>query len=86
MFVTNHRRVLNRVTSARIGFLKTRCLELGLPVLQAKEKAVLAYSAYRGLLQLAHYAPAVLPDDWPSYSEGVLRALCPAPKMKRKLR
>ncbi|MGF7183611.1 TetR/AcrR family transcriptional regulator [Tunturiibacter psychrotolerans] len=80
------RRVLNRVASARIGFLETCYRELGLSVSQAKAKAVLAYSAYRGLLQLAHEAPAVLPDDWPSYSEGVLQALCPAPKMKRKLR
>jgi AcrR family transcriptional regulator len=80
------RRVLNRVASARIGFLETSYRELGLPVSQAKAKAVLAYSAYRGLLQLAHEAPAVLPDDWPSYSEGVLQALCPAPKTKRKVR
>jgi AcrR family transcriptional regulator len=78
------RRVLNRVASARIGFLETSYLELGLPVSQAKAKAVLAYAAYRGLLQLAHEAPAVLPDDWPSYVEAVLQALGPAPRVKRR--
>ena len=80
------RRVLNRVASARIGFLETCYRELGLPVSQAKAKAVLAYAAYRGLLQLAHEAPAVLPDDWPSYAEAVLRALGPALRGKRRPR
>jgi AcrR family transcriptional regulator len=80
------RRVLNHVASARIGFLETCYRELGLPVSQAKAKAVLAYAAYRGLLQLAHEAPAVLPEDWSSYVEAVLQALGPAPPVKRRLR
>jgi AcrR family transcriptional regulator len=80
------RRVLNRVASARIGFLESCYRELGLPASQAKVKAVLAYAAYRGLLQLAHEAPAVLPDDWPAYTEAVLRAVGPAPGSKRKTR
>ena len=77
------RRVLKRVASARIDFLDACYRELGLSVSQAKAKAVLAYAAYRGLLQLAHEAPAVLPDDWSSYAEAVLQALGPAPRMKR---
>lgn len=76
-------RVLNRVASARIGFLETCYRELGLPVSQAKAKAVLAYASYRGLLQLAHEAPAVLPDDWSSYAEAVLQTLSPVPSVKR---
>jgi AcrR family transcriptional regulator len=80
------RRVLNRVALSRIGFLETCYRELGLPASQAKAKAVLAYAAYRGLLQLAHEAPAVLPDDWPSYAEEVFRALNPAPRVKRRPR
>ncbi len=80
------RRVLNRVASARIGFLETCYRELGLPASQAKAKAVLVYAAYRGLLQLAHEAPAVLPDDWPAYSETVLNALGPPPRVKRSPR
>jgi AcrR family transcriptional regulator len=80
------RRVLNRVAAARIGFLETCYRELGLPVTQAKAKAVLTYAAYRGLLQLAHEAPAVLPDDWSSYSDAVLQALGPASRVKRRPR
>ena len=78
------RRVLNHVASARIRFLETCYREIGLPVSQSKAKAVLAYAAYRGLLQLAHEAPAVLPDDWSSYAEAVLQALGPAPRRKRR--
>lgn len=77
------RRVLSRVASARIEFLEICYRELGLPVSHAKAKAVLAYAAYRGLLQLAHEAPAVLPDDWRSYADVVLEALESAPRVKR---
>jgi hypothetical protein len=80
------RRVLNRVASARIGFLGSCYRELGLPVSQAKIKAVLAYAAYRGLLQLAHEAPAVLPDDWAAYAEAVIQAVGPEQGMKRRTR
>ena len=80
------RRVLSRVASARIGFLERCYSELGLPVSQARVKAVLAYAAYRGLLQLAREAPAVLPDDWPAYAEAVVQAVGPAPGVKRRPR
>jgi AcrR family transcriptional regulator len=78
------RRVLNRVASARIKYLETSYRELGFAQPQAKAKAVFAYAAYRGLLQLAHEAPAVLPTDWPSYSGVVLEALGPVPRAKRR--
>jgi AcrR family transcriptional regulator len=80
------RRVLNRVALVRIDFLESCYRELGLSASQAKAKAVLAYAAYRGLLQLAHEAPAVLPDDWPSYAETVLQTLGHAPAGKRSPR
>ena len=80
------RRVLNRVAAARIKFLENCYRELGLRSSEAKAKAVLAYAAYRGLLQLAHEAPTVLPDDWPSYAEAVLQALGPAPSGKHRSR
>ena len=80
------RRVLNRVASARIEFLETCYRELGLPGQQAKARAMLAYSAYRGLLQLAHEAPSLLPDDWSSYSEAVLEALGPPARARRATR
>jgi AcrR family transcriptional regulator len=80
------RRVLNRVASARIQFLETCYRELGFALPQAKAKAVFAYAAYRGLLQLAHEAPPVLPDDWSSYAAVVLEALGPPPRVKRSPR
>jgi AcrR family transcriptional regulator len=78
------KRALNRVASARIGYLEACYLELGLPQPQAKAKAVFAYAAYRGLLQVAHEAPAVLPTDWCSYEALVLEALGPVPHVKRR--
>jgi AcrR family transcriptional regulator len=71
------RRVLNRVASARIAYLETCYSELGLPPALAKSQSVLAYAAYRGLLQLAHEAPASLPTDWSIYPEVVRSALLP---------
>jgi AcrR family transcriptional regulator len=78
------RRVLNRVASARIEYMEACYRELGFALSQAKAKAVFAYAAYRGLVQLAHEAPAVLPVDWSSYAAVVLDALIPVPRAKRK--
>ena len=71
------RSVLNRVASARIAYLDSCYTKLGLPPQLAKTYAVLAYAAYRGLLQLAHEAPEALPADWSSYAEVVRLALIP---------
>lgn len=78
------RRVLNRVASTRIEYLEACYRQVGLAQPRAKAKAVLAYAAYRGLLQLAHEAPAVLPADWSSYAAVVREALGPVPRAKRK--
>jgi len=77
------KRVLNRVASARIEYLETCYRELGFTPAQAKAKALFAYAAYRGLLQLAHEASAALPGDWPAYAELVREALVPAVLSKR---
>jgi AcrR family transcriptional regulator len=79
------RSVLNRVASARIEYLEACYRELGLAPSRAKAKAVFVYAAYRGLLQVAHEAPAVLPTDWSSYATVVLEALGPVPRAKRRL-
>ena len=71
------RRVLNRVASARIGYLEVCYRHLGFAPGGAKSHAVFAYAAYRGLLQLAHEAPAALPADWSSYAQIIRRALVP---------
>ena len=70
-------RVLDRVASARIGYLEVCYRDLGLPPARARAQAVFAYAAYRGLLQLAHEAPAALPTDWSQYPELVRAALVP---------
>lgn len=72
------RRVLNRVASARIFYLERCYGSLGLPPVQAKSRAVFAYAAYRGLLQLAHEAPAALPTEWADYQHLMREALLPA--------
>jgi AcrR family transcriptional regulator len=71
------RRVLNRVASTRIAYLETCYRDLNLSPTRAKSLAVFAYAAYRGLLQLAHEAPAALPTDWSLYPEVVRKALIP---------
>ena len=72
------RRVLNRVASARIAYLESCYREIGLSPALAKSRAVFAYAAYRGLVQLAHEAAASLPTDWPSYLDVVRSALLPS--------
>src|SRR6266567_6116796 len=78
------RRALNRVASARIEYLEACYRQLGLAQPLAEAKAVFAYAAYRGLLQLAHEAPAVLPTNWFHYPTVVREALVPPPRAKRK--
>jgi AcrR family transcriptional regulator len=78
------RAVLNRVASARIAYLELCYRNLGLSAALAKSRAVFAYASYRGLLQLAHEAPAVLPTDWPMYSTIARQALVPAVKSQRR--
>jgi AcrR family transcriptional regulator len=78
------RQVLNRVASARIAYLEASYRELGLAQPLARAKAVFAYASYRGLLQLAHEAPAALPSDWSAYPEVVREALVPLPGAKRR--
>ena len=70
-------RALNRVASARIEYLERCYAALGFTAAQARGQAVLAYAAYRGLLQLAHEAPATLPTDWPAYASLVRRTFVP---------
>jgi len=77
-------RVLSRVASARIGYLEVCYCELGFAQPLAKAKAVFAYASYRGLLQLAHEAPAVLLADWSDYPTVVREALGPQQRAKRR--
>jgi AcrR family transcriptional regulator len=76
------RQSLNRVAIARIGYLESCYRALGLAPALAKARALLAYAAYRGLLQLAHEAPAALPKDWSNYPALVREALLPRPRTR----
>jgi len=78
------KRVLSRVASTRIKYLEACYRALGFTQPRAEAKAVLAYAAYRGLLQLAHEAPVVLPTDWSSYPAVVREALGPVRHAKRR--
>jgi AcrR family transcriptional regulator len=78
------RRVLNRVASARITYLETCYSNLGFSSTLAKSHAVFAYSAYRGLLQLAHEAPAALPTDWSLYADVIRKTLVPKARSRRR--
>jgi AcrR family transcriptional regulator len=69
--------ILNRVATTRVQYLEHTYRELGIAPAAAKSLAVLAYAAYRGLLQLAHEAPGALPNDWPLYSDITRSALIP---------
>jgi AcrR family transcriptional regulator len=71
------RRVLERIASMRIAYLERCYRNLGLSPARGKSYAVLAYAAYRGLLQLAHEAPAALPTDWSCYADVVQHAVIP---------
>ena len=68
---------LKRVAAERIKYLESCYRELGAPQQEAESKALFAYAAYRGLLQLAREAPSVLPKDWSSYPATVRDALLP---------
>ena len=74
--------VLNRVATMRIAYLEQCYRELQIAPAAAKSLAVLAYAAYRGLLQLAHEAPAALPNDWELYAQISRDALLPDPEPK----
>jgi AcrR family transcriptional regulator len=80
------RRVLDRVASARIAYLERCYSTLGFSPALGKSYAVLTYAAYRGLLQLAHEAPAALPTDWSFYADVVRNALIPHPIPKQAAR
>lgn len=80
------RRVLNRVASARIAYLEICYRNLGFSPTLARSHAVFAYAAYRGLLQLAHEAPAALPSDWSFYPDVIRKALVPAAAPRRRSR
>jgi AcrR family transcriptional regulator len=72
------RKALERVNRARIDGVVSLFRKLGFPPVQARQRGMLAYSAYLGHAQLAHSTPAVLPRGAQSrraYLDHVVNAL-----------
>lgn len=72
------RAVLARVGAARIDYLDLCYRRIGLPAREARSRAVLAYAAYRGILQLAHESPQSLPTDWKPFTDLMKGMMLPA--------
>lgn len=69
---------LERVTAARLNLIVTVLRRLGFPPATARQRALLAYSAYLGHGQLAHSTPGLLPATKAgrrAYLNDVIRAL-----------
>jgi len=54
--------VLTRVTTRRLDFMTALFTELGLSRARARDRALLAYTAFLGHAQLAHATPGLLPN------------------------
>jgi AcrR family transcriptional regulator len=70
--------VLAEVTRQRLGYITTLFRELRFPAARAKRRALLAYSAYLGQLQLLRSAPDLVPSTpqaLSAYADDVLQAL-----------
>jgi AcrR family transcriptional regulator len=69
---------LAEVTEQRLGYITTLFRQLGFPPARARRRALLAYSAYLGQLQLLRSAPNLLPQPGPAssaYADHVVAAL-----------
>lgn len=69
---------LAEVTEQRLGYVTTLFRQLGFPQARARRRALFAYSAYLGQLQLLRSAPALLPKPGPAssaYADDILAAL-----------
>jgi AcrR family transcriptional regulator len=69
--------VLAEVTQQRLGYVTALFRQLGFTPARARRRAVFAYSAYLGHLQLLHSAPDVLPRSGSAaaYADEALDAL-----------
>jgi AcrR family transcriptional regulator len=69
--------VLARVTARRLGYLTELFAALGFPPDEARQRSLLAYTAYLGHAQLAHATPDAAPtgDALPAYVDTVIATL-----------
>ena len=68
--------VLRRATDARLQFMEDAFSALGFPPAAARDRALLAYTAYVGLFQLRRAAPEAVPSG--RRLEGYLRSALPS--------
>ncbi|TWF76745.1 TetR family transcriptional regulator [Pseudonocardia hierapolitana] len=69
--------VLARITARRLDYLSRMFGELGFPPDEARQRSLLAYTAYLGHAQLAHATPDAAPTGAgiPAYIESVIDTL-----------
>jgi AcrR family transcriptional regulator len=69
--------VLARITTRRLEYLAGMFRELGFPPDEARQRSLLAYTAYLGHAQLAHATPEAGPsaDALPAYVDTVIATL-----------
>jgi AcrR family transcriptional regulator len=69
--------VLARVTARRLGYLTELFVALDFPPDEARQRSLLAYTAYLGHAQLAHATPDAAPagDALPAYIDAVIATL-----------
>jgi AcrR family transcriptional regulator len=69
--------VLARITTRRLDYLAGMFAELGFPPDEARQRSLLAYTAYLGHAQLAHATPGAAPsgDALPAYVDSVIATL-----------
>ena len=66
--------VLARVTARRLDYLTALFTQVGFPVEQARQRSLLAYTAYLGHAQLRHATPQLAPAG-SAYVDAVIAAL-----------
>jgi AcrR family transcriptional regulator len=69
--------VLARITTRRLDYLSRMFGELGFPPVEARQRSLLAYTAYLGHAQLSHATPDAAPagDALPDYVDSVITTL-----------
>lgn len=73
------RPVIKRVNNRRIGFMVDCYLAVGLAASEARKRAVLAYSAYLGILQMRRDTPETIPagPEYEQYLDYISMILIP---------
>ena len=72
--------MLARVTRRRLDYLTDLFTSLGFDPDTARERSVLAYTAYLGHAQLTHATPGLAPDALPRYVRSVVAVLTGPPR------